>query len=111
IAAAMGLVAGLRAQRAASRGEFLTRLQELAGMLVTPRPTAVNLRWALDRMRRVAEATSGDGSDLWERLRVEATTIREEDRAMCRKLGEHGLPILPDGANVLNQCTPAAFVS
>ena len=56
ITAAMGLVAGLREQRAASRGEFLTRLQELAGMLVTTRPTAVNLRWALDRMRRVAEA-------------------------------------------------------
>ncbi len=104
IAAAMGLVAGLREQRAASRGEFLTRLQELAGMLVTTRPTAVNLRWALDRMRRVAEATSGDGSDLWERLRVEATTIWEEDRAMCRKIGEHGLTILPDGANVLTHC-------
>src|SRR6266567_9541696 len=58
IAAAMGLVTGLREQRAASRGEFLTRLQELAGMLDTARPTAVNLRWALDRMRRVAEATS-----------------------------------------------------
>ncbi|PYO71360.1 MAG: S-methyl-5-thioribose-1-phosphate isomerase, partial [Gemmatimonadetes bacterium] len=79
IAAAMGLVAGLREQRVASRGEFLTRLKELAGMLVTTRPTAVNLRWALDRMCRVAEATSGDGSDLWERLRVEATTIWEED--------------------------------
>src|SRR5437773_792993 len=46
IAAAMGVVTGLREQRAASRGEFLTRLQESAGMLVTTRPTAVNLRWA-----------------------------------------------------------------
>src|SRR3989441_6102100 len=50
IAAAMGLVAAMREQRAASRGEFLTRLKEAAGMLVTTRPTAVNLRWALDRM-------------------------------------------------------------
>src|SRR5213083_3321041 len=111
IAAAMGLVAGLREQRAASRGEFLTRLQELAGMLVTTRPTAVNLRWALDRMCRVAEATSGDGSDLWERLRVEATTIWEEDRAMCRKIGEHGLTILPDGANVLTHCNTGALAT
>src|SRR5213595_1961674 len=111
ITAAMGLVAGLREQRAASRGEFLTRLQELAGMLVTTRPTAVNLRWALDRMRRVAEATSGDGSDLWERLRVEATTIWEEDRAMCRKIGEHGLTILPDGANVLTHCNTGALAT
>jgi len=111
IAAAMGLVAGLREQRAASRGEFLTRLKELAGMLVTTRPTAVNLRWALDRMCRVAEATSGDGSDLWERLRVEATTIWEEDRAMCRKIGEHGLTILPDGANVLTHCNTGALAT
>ena len=111
ITAAMGLVAGLREQRAASRGEFLTRLKESAGMLVTTRPTAVNLRWALDRMRRVAEATSGDGSDLWERLRVEATTIWEEDRAMCRKIGAHGLTILPDGANVLTHCNTGALAT
>ena len=111
IAAAMGVVTGLREQRAASRGEFLTRLKESAGMLVTTRPTAVNLRWALDRMRRVAEATSGDGSDLWERLGVEATTIWEEDRAMCRKIGEHGLTILPDGANVLTHCNTGALAT
>ncbi len=111
IAAAMGLVAGLREQRAASRDKFLTRLKELAGMLGTARPTAVNLRWALERMVRVAEETSGAGADLWERLRVEATTIWEEDRAMCRKIGEYGLTILPDGANVLTHCNTGALAT
>ena len=111
IAAAMGLVTGLREQRAASRDAFLTRLEELAGMLGTARPTAVNLRWALDRMVRVARDTGGGGADLWERLRVEATTIWEEDRAMCRKIGEYGLTILPDGANVLTHCNTGALAT
>jgi methylthioribose-1-phosphate isomerase len=111
IAAAMGLVAGMREQRTAARAEYLSRLQELASLLGAARPTAVNLRWALDRMLRVAAATSGDGAELWERLRVEATTIWEEDRAMCRKIGEHGLTILPDGANVLTHCNTGALAT
>ncbi len=111
IAAAMGLVAGMRDQRTAARAEFLSRLQNLASLLGTARPTAVNLRWALDRMVRVAEATSGGGAELWERLRVEATTIWEEDRAMCREIGEHGLTILPEGANVLTHCNTGALAT
>jgi len=111
IAAAMGLVAGMREQRTAARAEYLSRLQELASLLGAARPTAVNLRWALDRMLRVAAATSGAGAELWERLRVEATTIWEEDRAMCRKIGEHGLTILPDGANVLTHCNTGALAT
>ena len=111
IAAAMGLVAALRDHRAAARARFLARAQELAALLSAARPTAVNLRWALDRMVRVAESTPGDGTDLWERLRSEATAIWEEDRAMCRKIGEHGLNILPDGANVLTHCNTGALAT
>src|SRR2546426_5280750 len=59
IAAAMGLVAGTRERRGAPREEFLGRLAELARQLAASRPTAVNLRWALDRMtRRAATARS-----------------------------------------------------
>jgi len=111
IAAAMGLVAAMREQRTAARAVYLSRLQELASLLGAARPTAVNLRWALDRMLRVAAATSGGGAELWERLRVEATTIWEEDRAMCRKIGEHGLTILPAGANVLTHCNTGALAT
>src|SRR5437879_1462295 len=52
IAAAMGLVAGLRDERGTPRERFLARVEELAAPLAAARPTAVNLRWALDRMRR-----------------------------------------------------------
>lgn len=111
IAAAMGLVAGMREQRTAARSVFLGRLGELAAILGATRPTAVNLRWALERMVRAAEATTGDGGELWEKLRAEATAIWEEDRAMCRKIGEHGLTVLPDGVNALTHCNTGALAT
>src|SRR5205823_1797964 len=90
IAAAMGLVAGTRELRAAPRERFLARVDELVRLLGATRPTAVNLRWALDRMARVARGTPGTwgGAAVWERLQAEATAIWEEDRAMCRRIGE-----------------------
>lgn len=111
IAAAMGVVAATRDQRAAPRAEFLQTVQQLAGLLGNARPTAVNLRWALDRMVRVAEATAGDSEALWERLRAEATAIWDEDRDMCRRIGEHGLRVLEDGANVLTHCNTGALAT
>src|SRR6266700_2241994 len=113
IAAAMGLVAGLRELRAAPRDRFLARLDELARLLGATRPTAVNLRWALDRMARVAAETpdSWGGAAIWERLQAEATAIWEEDRAMCRRIGEAGLPLIPDGAKVLTHCNAGALAT
>ena len=111
IAAAMGLVAATRDQRSAARAEFVARAQDVVALLGASRPTAVNLGWALARMLRVAEETPGEGSDLWERLRAEATAIWEEDRAMCRRIGEHGLTLLADGANVLTHCNTGALAT
>jgi len=111
IAAAMGLVAGLRDDRALARGPFLAKLEGHAAVLTATRPTAVNLRWALDRMLTAARETPGEGGALWERLQAEATAIWEEDRAMCRKIGEHGLALLPDGAKVLTHCNAGALAT
>jgi len=113
IAAAMGLVAGTRELRAAPRDRFLARLDELVRLLGATRPTAVNLRWALDRMARVAAETPGSwgGGAIWERLQAEATAIWEEDRAMCRRIGEAGLPLVPDGATVLTHCNAGALAT
>src|SRR5258705_2595846 len=104
IAAAMGLVAGTRELRGGAREAFLARLARLVDVLGAARPTAVNLRWALDRMARVATSTPGDGTAIWERLHAEASRILEEDRAMCRRIGEPGLPLVPDRGNVLTHC-------
>src|SRR2546430_5787420 len=111
IAAAMGLVAGTRELRAAPRDRFLARLGELVRLLGATRPTAVNLRWALDRMARVAAETPGTwgGSGVWERLQAEATAIWEEDRAMCRRIGDARLPLLQDGATGLTHFNAGAL--
>src|SRR3989442_1107279 len=111
IAAAMGLVAGTRELRGAPREQFLARLGQLVELLAAARPTAVNLRWALDRMARVAAATPGDGSAIWERLHAEATAIWEEDRAMCRRIGEAGVPPRPHGAEGLTHCNAGALAT
>ncbi|HWC72892.1 MAG TPA: S-methyl-5-thioribose-1-phosphate isomerase [Gemmatimonadales bacterium] len=111
IAAAMGLVAALRDHRTAPRDAFFARVTQCSELLANARPTAVNLRWALHRMAGVAQTTQGDGAAIWERLHREATAIWEEDRAMCRKIGEHGLTILTDGANVLTHCNTGALAT
>lgn len=111
IAAAMGLVAASRSKRGGGRAALLEHLTLVAAQLAATRPTAVNLRWALDRMIEVADGTPGDATVVWERLHAEATAIWEEDRAMCRRIGEHGLPLVPDGANVLTHCNAGALAT
>jgi methylthioribose-1-phosphate isomerase len=71
----------------------------------------VNLRWALERMSGAAREVPGDGGAIWERLASHAATILEEDRAMCRRIGEFGLPLVPDGANVLTHCNAGALAT
>ncbi|HJU66364.1 MAG TPA: S-methyl-5-thioribose-1-phosphate isomerase [Gemmatimonadaceae bacterium] len=114
IAASMGLVASLAPHADESPPRFLARMRAHAERLRATRPTAVNLSWAMDRMEaRAAEAIgSGLGSALvLEALRHEATAILEEDRAMCRRIGEHALALIPDGARVLTHCNAGALAT
>ena len=76
-----------------------------AEMLATTRPTAVNLFWALKRMRGVVSRSEGLSADaLHARLLAEAHAIFEEDRVAGRKLGEHGLSLFRNGMTVLTHC-------
>ncbi len=112
IAAAMGLA--LAAQHAADtqpRDAFLAQLRRDAVSLKATRPTAVNLAWAVDRLLAVAAATSGSTLDVVTRLRHEACAILEEDRAMCRRIGEHGAALIPDGARILTHCNAGALAT
>src|SRR5258705_6466916 len=83
IAAAMGLVAGTRELRGGAREAFLARLARLVDVLGAARPTAVNLRWALDRMARVATSTPGDGTANLVPPNSQESRNLDEDRAMC----------------------------
>jgi methylthioribose-1-phosphate isomerase len=111
IVAAIGVVVGLRDHRRLKREQFLAHLDALVEMLGATRPTAVNLCWALDRMKRTADDTPDDAPALWERLAAEALAIWEEDRAMCRRIGDFGLPLIRDGANVLTHCNAGALAT
>lgn len=110
IAGAMGLSLALDRQEAA-RGEAGTKLSRAAARLRSARPTAVNLAWAIDRVERAALSRGAEIAELREILRDEATRILEEDRAMCRRIGEHGARLIPDGARILTHCNAGALAT
>ncbi|MFO7898081.1 MAG: S-methyl-5-thioribose-1-phosphate isomerase [Planctomycetota bacterium] len=112
IAAAMGLVLGVRDGAVADGAELLAEVERVADYLATARPTAVNLFWALDRMKRVAEESSDRPPDeIRRRLLAEANAIREEDRAVCRRIGRHGAELIKDGDTVLTHCNAGALAT
>jgi methylthioribose-1-phosphate isomerase len=94
ITAAMGLVAALRGSTGERREAFLALVERGAGSLQAARPTAVNLGWAMARMRRRALATGGDALLLLAALEAEAQAIWDEDREACRAIAGHGQPLL-----------------
>ena len=111
IAGAMGLVVALRACVGADRVTFLEAVGTLSRRIGAVRPTAVNLPWAMERMRRVAAATPGDARLVLDELSAEATRILDEDRAMCRRIGEHGLSLFGDAPRVLTHCNAGALAT
>jgi methylthioribose-1-phosphate isomerase len=111
IAGAMGLVAALADCVSLPRREFIARATTAAAAIRATRPTAVNLPWALDRMLRRLSETSADAPELLAALHDEATAILEEDRRMCREIGEHGVSLLHDGARVLTHCNAGALAT
>jgi methylthioribose-1-phosphate isomerase len=111
VAGAMGLVASLGACGGAAREQLVERARAHAARIEATRPTAVNLSWAVRRVVARMERTAGDASALIAAMRDEATRLLEEDRAMCRRIGEHGLALLPDGARVLTHCNAGALAT
>jgi methylthioribose-1-phosphate isomerase len=111
IAGAMGLVTSLTPFASEPRREFEARLRTYVDRIRATRPTAVNLPRALDRMLEWVGQTSGDPHDILDALRAEATSLLDEDRAMCRRIGEHALPLIPDGASVLTHCNAGALAT
>jgi methylthioribose-1-phosphate isomerase len=105
VAAAMGLAA------VAAHEPSLThaRLAELAETVAAARPTAVNLRWAVQRL--LARAAAELVTQLVAALVDEAQRIHDEDVAMCRAIGEAGAGLLPDGARVLTHCNAGALAT
>jgi methylthioribose-1-phosphate isomerase len=113
VAAAMALALDAAQHMQEERVRFDARLERAAGALADARPTAVNLRWAVERMRAYARALPADAAPgvvackLW----GEADAIRAEDQAMCRRIGEHALTLFPGAMRVLTHCNAGALAT
>jgi methylthioribose-1-phosphate isomerase len=114
VAAAMGIALGVRRSKAKGTPQLAVEFQKACALMAGTRPTAVNLFWAIDRMKRsFAEgAQSGESpEELARRLEAEARRIHDEDVASCRAMGQHGSTIVPDGARVLTHCNAGALAT
>ncbi len=114
ICAAYGVMVGILERNPAGVAETLQAVRAAADRLSTSRPTAVNLFWALDRMRRVAETAAPGAANtetFIDRLEAEAMAIHAEDEAMCLAIGRHGAPLIHENAGVLTHCNAGGLAT
>ena len=112
VAAAFGMVLG--AMRFAGRGQaaFLRHMDDVAAALISTRPTAVNLLWAVERMKcRVGNNPDGGIPEIRRRLEKEARRILEEDVQANREMGRQGQILVPDGSSILTHCNAGALAT
>ncbi len=106
VAAAMGVALGM--QQAESPSKF----DEICATLASTRPTAVNLFWAIERMRRLYRELQGRPiQEIRARLKTEAQQIRLEDIAINECIGKNGAALIPDGKTVLTHCNAGALAT
>src|ERR687893_3266260 len=101
VAAAMGIALGMRRSTATGTKQFTTEFQKTCDLMAATRPTAVNLFWAIERMKHVfADAAQGGCSvdEIKQRLEAEARRIHDEDVESCRAMGAHGAGLVPHEA-------------
>ncbi|MFQ5638481.1 MAG: S-methyl-5-thioribose-1-phosphate isomerase [bacterium] len=112
IAGAFGVTLGAQNYVGNDRDAFFKELKRTADYLNATRPTAVNLSWAINRMKKVADEKAHCAIDeIKESLLNEALTIWEEDRQICRSIGQHGAELITDGTRVLTHCNAGALAT
>ena len=114
VAAAMGLAMGVVRSKAKGTTQLAAEFYKLCDLMAGTRPTAVNLFWAIDRMKQVFAAAVRAGHSVEEvaaRLRHEAQVIHDEDDERCRTMGSYGAAVVPDKARVLTHCNAGALAT
>lgn len=107
VAAAMGIALG-----ALQSDDLEVEIPVICDALAKTRPTAVNLFWAIDRMRRIYDSVRHEPlQHIRERLVAEAQKIRDEDVAINQAIGQQGAPLVPDGKSVLTHCNAGALAT
>ncbi len=112
VAAAMGCALAAFRYPGDDADELAAAVRAAADTLGATRPTAVNLFWALERMRRrLDELAGGDVESIRQGLLAEAQGIREQDIEFCRAIGRFGATLLPDKARVITHCNAGALAT
>jgi methylthioribose-1-phosphate isomerase len=114
VAAGMGIALGIRDSKAETVGQLESDLEEICRVIGATRPTAVNLFWAIERMKRTfAEARRQSSSieAIKRRMVEEAKWMREEDIQINQRMGQHGASLIPDTANVLTHCNAGTLAT
>ena len=110
-AAAFGMALAARQSSAMSMDKLQVDLNEAAGVLGEARPTAVNLVWALKRILRTADSTTGNAEDLRTAVLVEAQGIADEDVQINKRMAGYGAALIEDGDTVIHHCNTGALAT
>jgi methylthioribose-1-phosphate isomerase len=114
VAAAMGIAIGMRRSKATGTRAFATEFQKICHTMAATRPTAVNLFWAIERMKSTFAAAAHAGAsvdEIRDSLEADARAIHDEDVASCRAMGRYGAALVPDGACILTHCNAGALAT
>jgi methylthioribose-1-phosphate isomerase len=114
VSAAYGVALGALRSNAASALEFAPELDRICARLAGTRPTAVNLFWAIDRMKRLFSRLLASGAtmaQIKEKMLAEANAMYDEDIAACKTMGAFGGALLPDEGGVLTHCNAGALAT
>ncbi|OGQ48333.1 MAG: S-methyl-5-thioribose-1-phosphate isomerase [Deltaproteobacteria bacterium RIFCSPLOWO2_02_44_9] len=112
VAAAMGIALGAIDIKSKERKEFVKQFNHICNVMAHTRPTAVNLFWAIDRMKKVVkENPKLKADELKERLVEEAKRVYEEDIEINRQMGRHGSKLIKNRATVLTHCNAGALAT
>ena len=114
VAAAMGIALGMKRSKAQGTRQFAVDFNKLCDLMAGTRPTAVNLFWAIDRMKKAFGEAARAGKSVDEIKAVlvkEANAIHDEDVASCRQMGRFGADLVPSGARILTHCNAGALAT
>ena len=112
VTAAMGVALGAQGIRATDYDAFVKALLPICDELAATRPTAVNLFWAIDRMKRKLSALGSESvPSIKAALMGESQAILDEDIALCKSMGRHGADLIQGGQTILTHCNAGALAT
>jgi methylthioribose-1-phosphate isomerase len=114
VSAAYGIALGAKNTKAGTADEFAPEFERICARLAATRPTAVNLFWAIDRMKALFAGLRVSGATLaqiQEKILAEAHAMYQEDIAACKAMGAFGAELLPDEGGVLTHCNAGALAT